>query len=173
MSSVEQPSPESAVSTDIDWADTFEELGMDPAEPQSSTQVRSAVQVSILEVTSPDSAVTVIQDALSAGELVQQNGGIHVAGFQTETDSDADLDQQAADDEPDTTDETVEVSADIVERVEQLEAQNEEQAKAIAELRKKNSTLLEALTNFVEPDNGRTVVGELPEKMRSRGDTFD
>lgn len=164
---------ESTESTGINWVAVFESLSMAPGEPQSSSQVRSAVQVSVSDVTDADDAAEAIEDAIDADELVRENGGIYVAGHRSDPDQDDEPDDVDEDDVETASDETVEVSADLVERVERLEQQNERQAEAIAELRQKNSTLLEALTNFVEPDAGRTVVGELPEKMRDRGDTFD
>jgi len=175
MSSADTASPDGVEPTGIDWRDVFDALGMDPGEPHGSAQVRSAVQVSEPEITNSDEAAEVIKQAVEADELRRDDGGIHVAGYGTTTTDESDEETESTTDESATEDgdETVEVSADLVERVEQLEEQNEEQAKAIAELRKKNSTLMEALTNFVEPDAGRTVVGELPSKMRDRGDTFE
>lgn len=173
MSSAETPSADTPEPTGINWEDVFDTLGMDPAEAQSTSQVRSAAQIAVAEITNADDAAEAIEEAVDAGELVQ-DGGIHVAGFQPSPDVEDEGDEQP--DEPpeeESADETVEVDSDIIERIENLEEQNEQQAKAIAELRQKNSTLMEALTNFVEPDAGRTVVGELPSKMRDRGDTFE
>jgi len=156
-----------------DWEAAFESLSMDPGQPQSSTQVRSAAKVSFDAIASFEEADDAVADAIDSGQLVQQSNGVVVAGYESDTPNQQkeEKEETATDSRSpveDDTAETGEVPSDIVERLEALEEQNKQQAEDIARLKQKNNTLTKAIAEFAQPDKDRSVVGELPEAMRGR-----
>lgn len=154
-------------SANRDWETAFEKLNLDPSEPQSSTQIRSAAQVGFKDVNSLDAAADVVSEAVDAGHLVRKDSGVVVAGHEPEhVEDDEDSERVGVDESTVTTD--TRDDKDIEERVEALQQQNARQAKDIAELQRKNTTLLQAIAEFASPDKNRAVVGELPEAMRGK-----
>lgn len=65
-----------------DWVDAFETVNVDPGNPQSRTQVRSAALATFEDVGDSDEAAKAVAEGLKAGQLADDGDGVYVAGYE-------------------------------------------------------------------------------------------